>query len=85
MGEGNLENNEIKLMDYAADICNEFENLLEQYDITIPDEYRSGEEDEARLFGAEYSNMLDYITDILCNLVREIKERPDAKINTTEY
>ena len=62
-----------------------FEELLDKYDITIPDEDRTGDESEARLYGTEYGDTEDYITQILCHLVQEVRENPNATINHFEY
>lgn len=42
-----------------------FEQLLDKYDIMIPDEHRMGEDDEACLFGANYYALEDEITNLL--------------------
>lgn len=59
--------------------------LLDKYDITIPDEDRTGDESEARIYGTEYGDTEDYITQILCHLVQEVRENPNATINHFEY
>lgn len=41
--------------DLADDIIDIFEELLDKFDITLPDKWREGEEDEARIFGDTYS------------------------------
>lgn len=53
--------------DVAISIIDIFEDLLDENDITIPDEFRSGEKgsDEARIFGDTYYNLEDKITDLL--------------------
>lgn len=76
---------EIKLRQFSASICDVFEELLDKYNITIPDENRTGDESEARLYGEEYSDTEDYITQILCHLVQEVRENPNATINYLEY
>lgn len=43
------------LTDLADDIIDIFEELLDKFDITLPDKWREGEEDEARIFGDTYS------------------------------
>ena len=47
----------IKLREYSVDIVELFEELLEAHDITIPDEDRTGDESEARIYGATYSDL----------------------------
>ena len=76
---------EIKLRQFSASICDVFEELLDKYKITIPDENRTGDESEARLYGEEYSDTEDYVTQILCHLVREVRDNPNATINYLEY
>ncbi len=49
----------------AIQILEEFETLLNEYNITIPDADREGSEDEARLFGEEYYTLEDKIIKIL--------------------
>lgn len=76
---------EIKLRQLSADICNIFEDLLDKHNITIPDEDRTGDESEARLYGMEYADTEDYVTQILVQLVQEVRENPNATINCFEY
>ena len=47
----------------AANFLDVVEDVLDEYDITIPDVYREGNEDEARLYGAIYDRML-YLMEI---------------------
>lgn len=46
--------NEANLTNTADDIIDIFEELLDRLDITLPDKWREGEEDEARIFGDAY-------------------------------
>lgn len=78
-------NNELRIRNTSADICGLFENILTRFNITIPDENRTGDESEARIYGDEYSNLEDDITEILSELCNKIKSDPDVKINTEEY
>lgn len=60
--EENTMNTTNNLTDVADDIIDIFEKLLDKFDITIPDKWREGEEDEARIFGDTYSTLeLDII------------------------
>ena len=77
--------NTIKLRQFSADICEVFEDLLDKHNITIPDKNREGDESEARLYGDEYSDTEDYVTQILYHLVREVRDNPNATINDFEY
>lgn len=49
----------------AASIIDEFEELLEEKDIDIPNEDRTGHECEAHLYGSDYYALEDKISDIL--------------------
>lgn len=49
----------------AIDIIEEFEDLLEANNLTIPDRDREGNEDEARIYGINYYNLEDKVTEIL--------------------
>ena len=57
--------NEENLTDTADDIIDIFEELLDRLDITIPDKWREGEEDEARIFGDTYYELEDKIVERL--------------------
>lgn len=49
----------------AIRILELFEDVLEAKDITIPDEDRTGDETEARLYGMTYANLEDRIVALL--------------------
>ena len=49
----------------AIEILNEFEELLNEKNITIPSDDREGGDEEARLFGSEYFVLEDRIVEIL--------------------
>lgn len=49
----------------ADDIIDIFEELLDKLDITLPDKWRSGEEDEARIFGDTYYELENKIVERL--------------------
>ena len=53
------------LIDTADDIIDIFEELLYRLDITLPDKWREGEEDEARIFGDTYYELEDKIVERL--------------------
>lgn len=57
--------NEANLIDTADDIIDIFEELLDRLDITIPDKWREGEEDEARIFGDTYYELENKIVERL--------------------
>lgn len=62
--------NEANLVNTAADIIDIFEELLDRLDITLPDEWREGEEDEARIFGDAYYELENKIVERLRKEVR---------------
>lgn len=72
----------IKLREYSVAIVELFEDTLEKHDITIPDEDRTGDESEARLYGMTYSNLEEDVVAILEDLVRNVKEHKDAEIDS---
>lgn len=57
--------NETNLTDTADDIIDIFEELLDRLDITLPDKWREGEEDEARIFGDTYYELENKIIERL--------------------
>ena len=72
----------IKLREYSVDIVELFEDILDRYDIDIPDEDRTGDESEARLYGMTYSNLEEDVVAILEDLVKNVKEHKDAEIDS---
>ena len=54
-----------KVKELVISILDIFENVLDKHDINIPDEYRQGEESEARIFGETYYNLEDQIMETL--------------------
>ena len=57
--------NEEALTNTAADIIDIFEELLDRLDITLPDKWREGEEDETRIFGDAYYELENKIVERL--------------------
>ena len=53
------------LINTADDIIDIFEELLDRLDITLPDKWREGEEDEARIFGDAYYELENKIVERL--------------------
>ena len=68
--EENTTNPTNSLTDIADGIIDIFEELLNRLDITIPDKWREGEEDEARIFGDTYYELEDKIAKRLRKEVR---------------
>lgn len=48
-------------------ILDTFESLLDEYNINIPDEFREGDESEARLYGDNYYRL----EDLIYNMIKE--------------
>lgn len=63
--------NKDRLVDIASTIIDEFEQVLEKNNITIPDTEREGNEDEARIYGKTYYDLEDNIKNILYNIFIE--------------
>lgn len=57
--------NEANLTNTADDLIDIFEELLDRLDITLPDKWREGEEDEARIFGDTYYELENKIVERL--------------------
>lgn len=57
--------NEEALTNTADDIIDIFEELLDRLDITLPDKWREGEENEARIFGDAYYELENKIVERL--------------------
>jgi len=49
----------------AIQILDEFEELLEGHGVKIPSADRDGRQEEACIFGSEYYDLEDTVTDIL--------------------
>lgn len=63
--EENTMNTTNNLTNTADDIIDIFEELLDRLDITLPDKWREGEEDEARIFGDTYYELENKIVERL--------------------
>lgn len=57
--------NETNLRNTADELIDIFEELLDRLDITLPDKWREGEEDEARIFGDTYYELESKIVERL--------------------
>lgn len=56
---------DVDVRNTADDIIDIFEELLDRLDITLPDKWREGEEDEARIFGDTYYELESKIVERL--------------------
>ena len=63
--EENTMGNTNNLINTADDLIDIFEELLDRLDITLPDKWREGEEDVARIFGDTYYEFENKIVERL--------------------
>ena len=59
--------------DYAYEILESFEELLDEKDITIPSDDRDCEDGEARLYGSEYYELEEKILWLLEQFEEEVR------------
>ena len=85
MNQDGKNENELYLRPVSASICDLFEDLLEEYDITIPSDDREGADGEARLYGDVYYDLEARVTEVLAELCAEVKAAPNVVINTEDY
>lgn len=50
---------------FALLICDCFETLLDEHNIKIPNEDRTGDGDEACIYGSDWGDLVDHVTDYL--------------------
>ena len=64
----------------AADIIELFEDVLDDYDITVPSPEDDARDDDnkARLYGSVYFELLDHVEDLLIDLIMRASLRPDV-------
>ena len=62
---------EVFTKEVAKDIIDIFENLLDEKDISIPDEDRNGDNDEARIYGMVYDKLLTNVEDLIIRLMQK--------------
>lgn len=75
----------IKTRLYANEICDKFEELLEKHNIDIPDEDRTGDEGEARLYGMTYAVLEEEVNDILVALVQKVLSEVSVELDADAY
>lgn len=56
----------------AKDIVEVFEDLLEDNNISIPDRFREGNDDEARLYGQTYDGVMEKVECMIIELVQDL-------------
>ena len=76
--------NKVKVRLIANEICELFEDLLDKYNINIPDEDREGNEEEAHIYGMTYAELEDKVKEILVDFAEQIK-RDDVELEQYEY
>jgi hypothetical protein len=64
---------ELHIRQISAEVADIFDSLLADNDIMVPDEDREGDEDEAPLYGATYSDFEDGITEQLAEIVTGVR------------
>ena len=60
--------------EFALLICDLFEDLLDEHSIKIPNEERPGEEGEACIYGSDWGDLVDAVTDYLEQFHEAIKK-----------
>lgn len=68
-----MEPEKIYTHNVAADIVELFEDLLVKNNIVIPDEDRTGGEEEAAIYGMTYAGLLEDVENELINVLKEAK------------
>lgn len=51
--------------EFASEIVEIFEEKLEELNIILPDKFRESKENEARIFGSNYYDLCDRITEFI--------------------
>lgn len=62
------------IRDAVGDIIDEFEMLLNDHGIVIPDEARTGDESEAAIYGGSHARLLDAVQGHVERLLRDMRE-----------
>lgn len=68
-----------KYRELAISIIEEFEEMLDAMDISLPSKDREGNPEEARIYGTEYYLLEDTITDLLKKHIRKWKRKNEQK------
>ena len=76
--------NKVKVRQFAASICDLFENLLDEYDIDIPNDDREGDDGEAHIYGITYAELEDNVKEVLLEFAKKIK-RDDVELDEYAY
>lgn len=82
-----MSDNVIYSRDVSAEIVGIFEGVLERYGITVPSPEDDDKEPEndAKLYGSVYWNMVNEIEEILLNYTSAIRALPNAEVVSWEF
>lgn len=69
----------------SANIVDEFEELLDTFDITIPDKEREGGKDEARLYGRTYDVLLENVEMRVISAIHEATDEDKVEIISDRF
>ena len=75
----------INVRQWSLDIVYTFEQFLDDYNITIPDDFLEDDDGDTRIYRETWNDLFDEITGILQNLIVKIKENPEAEIYLVNY
>ena len=75
----------INVRQWSLDIVYTFEQFLDDYNITIPDDFLEDDDGDTRIYRETWNDLFDEITGILQNLIVKIKENPEAEIDLVNY
>lgn len=64
----------------AANIVDEFEELLDAHDITLTDKWREGGEEEARMYGETYCILLENVESIVIDAIHTVTDEEEVEI-----
>lgn len=67
-----------KERELAISIIDEFEELLDKKNLTIQSDDREGRDEEARIYGSEYYQLEDSITQLLIQKYKEVKTMEES-------
>ena len=69
-----ITNDEIKIRHYSASAVDVLEDILDIYEIDVPSDDREGNEGEAHIYGCEYSDFEDAVTEIMSEFATKVME-----------
>lgn len=75
----------INTHEVAANIVDEFEELLDVHGITLPDKWREGGEDEARIYGATYDALLENVEAKVIDAIHTVTDEEEVEIISDRF